>query len=78
MCLAMPGKITELNGEKAVVDFDGVRRSVVVSLLKDPKAGEYVIVHAGFAIQKWTEKDVAEYREIMREINALDKNDDNG
>ena len=78
MCLAVPGKIIELNGEKAVIDFDGIRRSAVVSLLQEPRVGEYVIVHAGFAIQKWTEKDVAEYREIMREINALDKNDDKG
>jgi hydrogenase expression/formation protein HypC len=75
MCLAVPGKIIELNGEKAVIDFDGIRRSAVVSLLQDPRVGEYVIVHAGFAIQRWSEKDVAEYREIMREITDLDKNE---
>ena len=65
MCLAVPGKIIKLDGNKAVVDFKGVSREVVVSMIDNPEVGEYVIIHAGFAIQKWTLEDVQQYDEIM-------------
>ncbi|MFA7334714.1 MAG: HypC/HybG/HupF family hydrogenase formation chaperone [Kiritimatiellia bacterium] len=66
MCLAIPAKIVALNGEEAVVEMDGVRRTAVVSLVKDPQIGDYVLLHAGFAIRKWSEEDVREYNEIMQ------------
>ena len=51
MCLAIPAKIMALNGEKAQVDFgQGVLRDVNVSLV-EAKLGDYVLVHAGYAIQ---------------------------
>lgn len=71
MCLAVPGKIVALQGENAVIDFNGVRRTAVISLIADPKVGEHVIVHAGFAIQKWSDRDVKEYNAIMKEIEGL-------
>ncbi|RMF06135.1 HypC/HybG/HupF family hydrogenase formation chaperone [Candidatus Woesearchaeota archaeon] len=52
MCLAVPGKIVEINGEKALVDFGGVKREADISLLEAPKVGDFVLVHVGFAIQK--------------------------
>ena len=45
--------------------MDGVRRTAVVSFIKDPQIGDYVLLHAGFAIRKWSEADVQEYNEIM-------------
>ena len=66
MCLAIPAKIIAINGEEAVVEMDGVRRTAVVSLIKDPQIGDYVLLHAGFAIRKWSEQDVREYNEIMQ------------
>lgn len=57
MCLAIPGKIIELNGQLATVDFSGLQKEVNITLLSDAKCGEFVIVHAGFAIEK-VEKDV--------------------
>ncbi len=51
MCLAFPGKIEKINGQLATVNFDGIKKEVNVSLV-DAKAGEYVIVHAGFAVEK--------------------------
>ena len=68
MCLAVPVKIISINGEKATIELDGIRRDVVISLIKDPKVGEHVIIHAGFAIQKWSEEDVAEYEKIMKDM----------
>ena len=65
MCLAVPAKIVELEGSEAIVEIEGVRRKSNVFLIKDPKIGDYVLLHAGFAIQKWSESDVQEYNEIM-------------
>jgi len=71
MCLAIPAKIVALNGEEAVVEMDGVRRTAVVSFIKDPQIGDYVLLHAGFAIRKWSEEDVREYNEIVRGIASV-------
>jgi hydrogenase expression/formation protein HypC len=71
MCLAIPSRIVELRGDEAVVEVDGVKRACNVALIREPRAGDYVLLHAGFAIQKWSESDVREYQSIMQEINAL-------
>ncbi|MEK7576299.1 MAG: HypC/HybG/HupF family hydrogenase formation chaperone [Patescibacteria group bacterium] len=70
MCLAVPGKIIEVDGKKAVVDFGGIRRRVDTSFIENPVVGEYVIVHVGFAIQK-VEEIVA--RETYRLLDDFDK-----
>ncbi|MBU2578637.1 HypC/HybG/HupF family hydrogenase formation chaperone [Patescibacteria group bacterium] len=51
MCLATPGKIIKTNKEKAIVDFNGIQKEINISLVKI-KVGDYVMVHAGFAIEK--------------------------
>ena len=79
MCLAVPLKIVELNTDKtsAVAERDGVRRTVNVSFIKEPRIGEYVIVHAGFAIeriaQKQAEDVMSSYRELMDELAELNE-----
>lgn len=65
MCLAVPAKIVELDGQNAVVELAGVRRSANVAFIEAPALGDYVLLHAGFAIQKWTAEDVREYEEIL-------------
>lgn len=72
MCLAVPVKVIEIDGQTAIVDADGVRRKANVTFVPDAAPGDYVLMHAGFAIQKWTEKDVSEFRAIMDEMRALD------
>ncbi len=52
MCYAIPGKIIRIDGESALVDYDGVKKQANVSLLGNARAGDYVLVHAGFAIQR--------------------------
>lgn len=73
MCLAIPAKIVELNGQDAVVEVAGVRRHGNVAFIENAKVGDYVLLHAGFAIQKWSEEDVREYREIVGEVLAGDQ-----
>lgn len=72
MCLAIPAKIIAINGEEAIVETDGVRRTAVVSFIKDLQIGDYVLMHAGFAIHKWSAQDVREYDEIMKAIQQAD------
>ena len=66
MCLAIPGKIKSVDRKSntAVVDFDGIKREVNVSLV-DVKKRDYVIVHAGFAIEKLTSKDAREISNLL-------------
>lgn len=65
MCLAVPAKIVALEGDTATVDLEGVRRACNVSFVEDAAVGDYVLMHAGFAIRKWTQAEVDEYREII-------------
>lgn len=65
MCLAVPAKILECSGDTAVVEIGGVRREANISFIDDARPGEYLLLHAGFAIRKWTEEDVREYRAIL-------------
>jgi hydrogenase expression/formation protein HypC len=68
MCLAVPGKIISIGPyHKAEIDFGGVLRSVQLDLVPAAKAGDYVIVHAGFAIQKLSKKQALETLEIFKE-----------
>lgn len=71
MCLAIPAKIVSINGAEALAEIRGVRRKVVISLIKAPKVGEYVLIHAGFAIKKWSAADVREYNELMKGMDGI-------
>jgi hydrogenase expression/formation protein HypC len=73
MCLAVPAKIVELEGDEAVVSVSGSRRECNVAFIADAKLGDYVLLHAGFAIRKWSSEDVDEYNEIMDEVRRLDQ-----
>jgi len=69
MCLAIPAKVVEIKGDTAKVDFGaGTMREVNITLV-DAKVGEYVIVHAGYAIevldQKAAEETLALWNEIL-------------
>lgn len=56
MCLAIPGKIIEIKEDTAVIDYGSEQRNANTSLIDDLKVGEYVIVNAGFVMQKIPEK----------------------
>jgi hydrogenase expression/formation protein HypC len=68
MCLAIPAKIQDISGDIAKVDFGGVQKEVNISLV-DAEIGNYVIVHAGFAIQIMDEesanRSLANFREML-------------
>lgn len=67
MCLAIPSKIIRIDQEMAVIDVDGIQREASLLLLEDAKVGDYVIVHAGFAIHRIDEADAHETLELLRQ-----------
>ena len=70
MCLAIPAKILSIEGSKAHVDFgEGILREVNVALV-EAKVGEYVLVHAGYAIQILEEKEALETLSLWNEVLA--------
>jgi hydrogenase expression/formation protein HypC len=71
MCLAIPSKITKVENSMAVIDVDGVRRECSLLLVEDAQVGDYVIVHAGFAISKIDEASALETLALLREAAAL-------
>jgi hydrogenase expression/formation protein HypC len=67
MCLAVPGQVVSLEGNQANVDFGGVLKKVNVSLV-DAQVGEWVVVHAGFAIEKMDEEEARETLKLWGEL----------
>jgi hydrogenase expression/formation protein HypC len=65
MCLAVPAEVLSLTEDVATVSVEGAQRDVNVSLVEDVAVGDYVLVHAGFALQRWTREDYLEWKEIM-------------
>jgi hydrogenase expression/formation protein HypC len=69
MCLAMPMRVVEKNdgGEEGIAELGGVRRKVSFQLLDEVELGDYVLVHAGFAIARVDEEDARETIDAMDE-----------
>ena len=68
MCLAVPLKLIAIDGTSGVGEFDGVRRKVQLTFVPKAKVGDYVIVHAGFAMEIMDEEQAELDREAFREV----------
>ncbi len=73
MCLSIPAKIITLNGIEAQVSVGGAIRNANLQLIENPKIGDYVLLHAGFAINVISEKEAKETIEILTEIERLNR-----
>ncbi|MBU1355530.1 MAG: HypC/HybG/HupF family hydrogenase formation chaperone [Candidatus Edwardsbacteria bacterium] len=67
MCLAIPAKIENIDGTKAEVDIRGLKRKIGLQLMPDAKVGEYVLVHAGFAIQRIDPEEAEETYKLLED-----------
>lgn len=67
MCLAVPGKVLESKGELAQVDFQGNQLEISLALTPDAKPGDWVLVHAGFAISTLDEADALETWDYLQQ-----------
>ena len=77
MCLGVPGRVVEVDGLVATVDFWGVRRQVSLQVVDEPVSpGDYVLNHVGFAIRRIPEEDIAEtlvlYEHLLEEAEQED------
>jgi hydrogenase expression/formation protein HypC len=70
MCWAIPARIREVNGAVGTVELSGAVREVGLQLIEGAQAGDYVLVHAGFAIQKVDEKEAEETLKLFDELFA--------
>ncbi len=68
MCLGIVGRIDEIQGETAMAEILGVRREISTVLVPEAKVNDYVMIHAGFAINIMEEKDARETEELLREV----------
>ena len=68
MCLAIPAKVAKVNGTLAEVDMAGVKRQADIRFLEGIKTGDYILVHAGFAIEKIDKKEARETLKLLKDI----------
>ena len=70
MCLAFPAKVLKINGDLATVERSGVKREASLMLLPEAKIGDYVLIHAGFAMQVIDEQEVKIRDALVAEMNG--------
>lgn len=68
MCLAVPMKVVEIEENTAICEVDGVRRAGSLMMLDDVAVGDYVLLHAGFAIEKIDPQEAEKTLEVFREV----------
>lgn len=76
MCLAIPGKVASIQGDDSLtrmgkVDFGGVLKDASLAYVPEAEVGDYVIVHAGFAISRLDEEEANQVFEYLREMGEL-------
>lgn len=73
MCLAAPAKILEITdeGQRALVDYGGIKKNAVLAFIENPQVGDYVIIHAGYAIEKLDEKEAIKNLEAWDEFLGI-------
>lgn len=80
MCLAVPAEVLELTeNDMALVSMGGARREISVVLLEDAvRAGDYVLVHVGFAIERVDREEAMKTLDLLRELSMLDEAGEDG
>lgn len=68
MCLGIPAKVISINGQEAIVSIGEVRYAASLKLLEDVSPGDYIILHAGFAIEKVDPEEAAETIRLFKQI----------
>lgn len=71
MCLAVPAQVEKINGRRGTVALDGNRTEVILTLVPDVKVGEWVLVHAGYAITTLDEAEAKETYDLLKEAEGL-------
>jgi hydrogenase expression/formation protein HypC len=72
MCLAVPARVVELNGNTAIVDLDGIRKETSTLLLDEVAVGDYVLIHVGYALERIDPVEAAKTLKLFDELRAQD------
>ena len=72
MCLGIPAKIIQIDGEFADANINGATIRIGLQLLEDVKQGDYVLVHTGYALETLSEKEALETIETIRQLEEFD------
>jgi hydrogenase expression/formation protein HypC len=75
MCLAIPGRVVSVEGSSARVDFGGIQREISLDLVPEAALGDFVLAHAGFAIQILSEEDARETLDLLAQMEAAGEAD---
>lgn len=68
MCLAIPLRLVEIKGAEAIAEANGMRRTIRIDFIREPKVGDYVIAHAGFAIERMSKAQAEENLRTIQEV----------
>jgi len=71
MCLAVPARVKSVEGSSAVVDFGGVSKTISLGILNGVKKGDYLLIHAGFAIGKVKEQEAQDTLKALQELRDI-------
>ena len=71
MCLSIPAKVEQIDGEMAVVSVGGTKYNASLQMLDDVKIGDYILLHTGFAIQKLSPEEATESLLVFKEFEEL-------
>ena len=69
MCLGVPLKVTEINNKNGVGEINGIIKKFRLDYLKEVNLGDYVMVHAGFAIERISQDTADEIKEVLEELD---------
>jgi hydrogenase expression/formation protein HypC len=75
MCLAIPAKLVEVHGEEGTIELGGSRKTVLLTLVNNPSVGQYVLVHAGYAIEVIGEAEAHEVAALQRAVFEAEQED---
>jgi hydrogenase expression/formation protein HypC len=73
MCLAIPFKVKEINGNMAMVELNGVRREISIAMTPEVKIERWVLVHAGYSIQEVNEEEARETLRLLEDMHEAIK-----
>ena len=68
MCLAVPLRLMEIHDKEGIAEAGGMRRSVRLDFIREPQVGDYVLVHAGFAMERLSEEQALQNLQALREV----------
>ena len=72
MCLAIPGKVEKIEGDKGLVDIGGVSKEISFTFIPEVKKGDWILIHTGFGLNIISEKDALETINLLKEAYGLE------